>query len=92
MRLLLLVARAEKDAALLLAVAIMSLSELFENVMSRRDVVPCYYVRSANCLIVSGSGVTTAGAIILDDSGQVVAARPTKREALVALGCSTNNN
>ncbi|MDT7531317.1 hypothetical protein OVY29_21910 [Sphingopyxis sp. SE2] len=70
----------------------MSLSELFENVMTRRDVVACYYVRAANSLIITGAGPTSAGAMILDDRGHLVAVRATKREALAVLGCSNNNN
>ena len=70
----------------------MTFPELFENVLTSRDVIACYYVRSANALIVSGSSSTRAGAVVIDDQGRVIAARPTKREALAALAHSTNNN
>lgn len=70
----------------------MTFHKLFENVMTTRDVVSCYYVRSADLLVITGTGSRTAGAVIVDDRGQLVAARATKREALAALGCNITNN
>ena len=68
-----------------------SLSSALESVSAHRDVVPLYYIRSKNLLIVTGLAKTNGGAIIIDDAGQIVGAMPSKRAALAAIGCSNNN-
>ena len=64
----------------------MSLSELFENVNMRREVVACYFVPAARAMIVTGvGGGHNGGAIVLDDAGQYVRSCGTKREALASI-------
>lgn len=71
-----------------------SLSSALQSVGAHRDVVPLYFVRSKNVLIVTGLAKTNGGAIIMDDAGQIVCACASKRAALAALaaiGCGNNN-
>lgn len=68
-----------------------SLSSALESVSAHRDVVPLYFVRSKNVLIVTGVAKTNGGAIIMDDAGQILGACSSKRAALAAIGCSNNN-
>lgn len=59
------------------------LSAALQSVSTHRDVVPLYYVRSANRFIVTGTAGSNGGAVIVDDeTGQIVRACASKRDAL----------
>jgi hypothetical protein len=62
-----------------------SLSSALESLSAHRDVVPLYFVRSKNVLIVTGVLGTHGGAVILDDALQFVRSCPSKSAALSAL-------
>lgn len=72
--------------------SVSSLTRALESVSVHRDVVPVYFVRSANRFIITGVGKTNGGAIIVDDAGQIVRACSSKKDALAAIGCHSNIN
>lgn len=65
-----------------------SILRAFESVCEHRDVVPTYFVRSKGVFIITGVGATNGGAVIVDHTGQIVRACPTKRAALASIGCN----
>lgn len=61
----------------------MSISQIFENVNMRRDVVACYFVPAARAMVITGVGGSgNGGAVVLDDFGQLVRSFETKRDAI----------
>lgn len=61
------------------------LSQALESVSTHRDVVPLYYVRGANVVIVTGVAGSHGGAVVLDDALRFVRSYPSKSAALASL-------
>lgn len=67
------------------------LADALEAFSPHRDVVQCYFVKSAGVMIVTGLTRTHGGAAILDRAGAFKQAYPSKSAALAAI-CNSNNN
>lgn len=63
----------------------MPIATILESVCQHRDVVPAYFVRSTGHWIVAGVANRNAGAVVIDPSGAIVSAHPSKRAALASI-------
>jgi len=57
-------------------------STVLKFVSRHRDVLPCYFVRATAHLIVACVTHFNAGAVVIDSSGAIISAPPSKRAAL----------
>jgi hypothetical protein len=59
-----------------------TITTALKDISTHRDVVPAYYVRSADRWIITGLSKAHGGAVIVDDRGRIISAFPSKRAAL----------
>ncbi|WP_159512510.1 hypothetical protein [Sphingomonas sp. T1] len=59
-----------------------TITTALRDISTHRDIVPAYYVRSADLWIITSLSKAHGGAVIVDDRGRIINAFPSKRAAL----------